>query len=355
MKWVLKTLGVLLGFSIIGIADVHAASSELAFPHYTQAEGKLDADGFPLSGVKLCPLPNGASCFEMPPAHIPGSQSSLYQFGLKPRSERLPLSSGGAWVFFSGMFSAGGSGMLERVAVLRYGAGGKIENLMPEMTETEMADRAMWNVPEVSPYPLFVRADFIWGKGEDHFGQHFFEVDAWAFDPATNQYGKRFSYRTAKRYDRGENSDHVLIAERGEILRRLKADRQLSSSAGDEEGSRSFQITGLQQKDGDIDGCIVELSRIQGSSDLPIFREDGVQSGATGFIRIDGKLIVLHLVGASGAARTFADTQKTTWVVETLKAGKAHQELDQQDESGTIKVTHGGLTQVIQVEGSAIC
>jgi hypothetical protein len=142
-----------------------------------------------------------------------------------PRSERLPIASGGSWVFFSGMFSGGGSGMLERVAILRYGANGRIENLMPEVTQTESADRAMWKVPDVSPYPVFVRADFVWADNEDHFGKHFFEVDAWVFDPATSLYRKRFSYRTTKRYDRGEGSDHVLSAERAEILRRLAASK----------------------------------------------------------------------------------------------------------------------------------
>ncbi|WP_175818862.1 hypothetical protein [Burkholderia sp. BCC0419] len=223
MRWIGKTLAVMSGIVVVGIAYVQAAPRETAFPRFTQAEGRLDADGLPLSGVKLCVLPDRAPCFEMPPAPLPHSSKEWYQFGLNPRSERLPIASGGSWVFFSGMFSGGGSGMLERVAVLRVGANGKIENLMPKVTQTEMADRAMWNLPEVSPYPLFVRADYEWGKDEDHFGPHFFEVDAWVFDPAANQYAKRFAYRTSKRYDRGEGGDHVLSAERPEILRRLAA------------------------------------------------------------------------------------------------------------------------------------
>ncbi|KWZ31438.1 hypothetical protein [Burkholderia anthina] len=223
MRWIGKTLAVIWSIAVVGIASVHAAPGEPAFPRFTQTEGKLDADGLPVSGVKLCALPDRAPCFEMPPAPLPHSSKEWYQFGLNPRSERLPIASGGSWVFFSGMFSGGGSGMLERVAVLRVGANGKIENLMPTVTQTEMADRAMWSLPQVSPYPLFVRADYVWGKDENHFGQHFFEVDAWMFDPAANQYVKRFSYRTSKRYDRGEGADHVLTAERPEILRRLAA------------------------------------------------------------------------------------------------------------------------------------
>ncbi|UTV58503.1 hypothetical protein [Burkholderia arboris] len=225
MRWIGKTLAVSLGMVVVGIASVRAASAESAFPRFTQAEGKVDSDGLPLSGVKLCVLPDHAPCFEMPPVPLPHSSKELYQFGLDPRSERLPIASGGSWVFFSGMFSGGGSGMLERVAILRIGANGKIENLMPQVTQTESADRAMWKLPDVSPYPLFVRADFVWGEDEDHFGKHFFDVDAWAFDPATSQYKKRFSYRTTKRYSRGDGSDRVLVAERAEILRRLAASK----------------------------------------------------------------------------------------------------------------------------------
>ncbi|MBJ9963245.1 hypothetical protein [Burkholderia seminalis] len=224
-----KMFAAILSLAVVGIAGIAgvraASAGESAFPRYTQTEGQLDGDGLPLSGVKLCVLPDRAPCFEMPPAPLPGTSREVYQFGLNPRSERLPIASGGSWVFFSGMFSGGGSGMLERVAVLRVGPNGKIENLMPKVTETEMADRAMWKLPDVSPYPVFVRADYIWEKDEDHFGKHFFDVDAWTFDPATRLYQKRFSYRTARRYDRGEGSDRVLSAERAEILRRLAASK----------------------------------------------------------------------------------------------------------------------------------
>ncbi|CAB3768698.1 hypothetical protein GQ57_34610 [Burkholderia sp. MSh2] len=225
MRGYIKALGAILGISIIGLTGGRAVAGETTFPRFTQAEGRQDSDGLPLSGVKLCVLPDRAPCFVMPAAPVPNSPKELYQFGLMPRSERLPIASGGAWVFFSGMFSGGGSSMLERVAILRYGANGKFENLMPEVTQTEMADRAMWNVPDVSPYPLFVRADFEWADNESHFDKHLFVVDAWAFDPATGRYAKRFSYRTTRRYDRGEGSDHVLSAERAEIMRRLAASK----------------------------------------------------------------------------------------------------------------------------------
>lgn len=230
MKSFFRVLGVCLSMSAAAAtaaaASASAGAAETAFPRFAQKEGRIDASDTLLSGATLCVLPEKTRCFEMPSSPIPGDAKDRYQFALDPRSERLPLAGGGSWVFFSGRFSGGGSGMLERVAVLRYTADGRIENLMPEVTATDVADRAMWNLPAVSPYPVFVRADFIWGDGEDHFGQHVFGVDGWTFDPAIHQYRKVFSYRTQRRYARGgDDDDQVLKAERDEILRRLKAVR----------------------------------------------------------------------------------------------------------------------------------
>lgn len=77
MRRIGKTLAVISSVATVGIAHVQAASGETAFPRFTQSEGKLDADGLPLSGVKLCVLPDRAPCFEMPPKLVPGSAKEL--------------------------------------------------------------------------------------------------------------------------------------------------------------------------------------------------------------------------------------------------------------------------------------
>ena len=205
-----------------------APSSAGSFPHFTLAKGQLDADGFPTSGAKLCVLGRDI-CYQMPPHTLPGPGKVTYDFGLAPRSERLPLAGGGSWIFFSATFSAGGSGTLERLAVLRYEGdrgSGRIVNLMPYAGATNVSDRAMWTVPGASKYPILVKADFIWGEGEGHFSQHFYTVEAWCFDPRVVRYAKAFSYRTAKKYDGGDNAPvRVLAPERQEILRRLGFNR----------------------------------------------------------------------------------------------------------------------------------
>lgn len=204
-------------------------SSTGSFPRFTLAKGQLDADGFPISGAKLCVLGRRDICYQMPSHTLPGPRTVTYDFGLDPRSERLTLAGGGSWVFFSATFSAGGSGTLERLAVLRYEEDGgrkRIVNLMPFVGATNVSDRAMWTVPSASEYPILVEADFIWGEGESHFSEHYYTVGAWCFDPKIDRYAKALSYRTAKKYDGGDSATvRVLAPERQEILRRLESIR----------------------------------------------------------------------------------------------------------------------------------
>lgn len=222
-------------FGVLGAVAVAQGSSPPgsigSFPRFTLAEGQLDADGLPTSGAKLCVLGRRDICYQMPSQAAPGSGEVTYDFGLDPRSERLPLAAGGSWVFFSATFSGGGSGTLERLAVLRYegtATSGKIVNLLPFIGVTNVSERAMWTIPSASEYPILVDADFIWGQGETHFDLHFYTVEAWRFDPKADHYVKAFSYRTTKKYGGGDSKPiRVLALERPEIAHRLEAQKML--------------------------------------------------------------------------------------------------------------------------------
>ncbi|HEY4357290.1 MAG TPA: hypothetical protein VGN16_16185 [Acidobacteriaceae bacterium] len=203
-------------------SQAQVAPGNLPFPRFTAADGRVDTDGMPLSGASLCILPEKASCFTMPSRTQLPPSGVTYDFGLEPRAERWPLASGGSWIFFSSMFSGGGSGTLTRVAMLRYEPDGKIANLMPYIAATNVSDFAMWSVPAASRYPVFVEAEFVWGNGESHFGPHYYDVTAWTFDPRTDRYVKAFQYRTSKRYDSDADRIRVLKPEHDEILRRLE-------------------------------------------------------------------------------------------------------------------------------------
>ena len=218
---------VLIATSVLAIGRTDSAPLSGQFPRFTLKEGQLDADGLPVSGAKLCVVKNAGLCYQMPPETYDSSDSVKYQFGLEPRAERLALTSGGSWIFFSAVFSAGGSGTLTRFAVLRYienGRVGRIENLLPWVGATNVSDWAMWALPEVSVYPVLVAADFVWGKEETHFAPHFFVIRAWRFNPNSDRYAKVFEYQTTKKYGGGDSAPvRVLGPEREEIIRRLES------------------------------------------------------------------------------------------------------------------------------------
>ncbi len=91
------------------------------------------------------------------------------------------------------MFSGGGSGTLTRYAVLREDCAGPVTHLdAHSIVQAKLTlhgldgAHAVWNEPEISPYPLLVTADFIWDfdAGETHFSQHRFTIAAWRYNPA---------------------------------------------------------------------------------------------------------------------------------------------------------------------------
>ena len=208
---------------VCGIAQSTSSPSETVFPRFKLLDVQRDCEA-PSRAAKLCTLGSQGTCFTMPSET---RERVRYDFGNDPATERLPLAGGGSWVFFAASFSACGSGTLERVAVLRYEAvdGGRIVDLMPYVAVSNVSDRAMWSVPEASPYPLYVQADFEWKETESHFGEHFFGVEVWRFDPAKSMFERALRYRTAKRYGGGDGGHvRVLVPERTEILRRLGAE-----------------------------------------------------------------------------------------------------------------------------------
>jgi hypothetical protein len=210
----------------LALSQTMSAPRSESFPPFALTEGQKDADGFPTSGAKLCVTETSDQCFQMPEytAHEYGNMN--YEFGLDPRTELLLLTGGGSWVLFSAVFSAGGSGSLTRLAVLRYegeGGTGRIVNLLPLVGVTNASEFAMWTIPGASTYPALIDADFVWGNGETHFGRHFYTVEAWRFDPKADRYVKAFSYRTSRKYGGGDSGPiRVLGPERAEILRRFE-------------------------------------------------------------------------------------------------------------------------------------
>ncbi len=123
----------------------------------------------------------------------------------------------------------------------------------------------------------------------------------------------------------------------------------------------SFSVDSLGDNEWSIQGCQTMITRVG----LPenqgiIFAEDAVDTGAHGFIKINGNVLNVALVSTNGSeaspeVRTFADAAHTVQVVESPTLGKAHEEADSVERAGTLAVTFGGATQTIQVDGGTAC
>jgi hypothetical protein len=190
--------------------------------------GHEDSDGLPTSGAKVCTGKRADTCFQMPAMAPSGEPPGFYQFGLAPEATRLAVSGHESWILFHAMCSGGGSGTLTRYAILRAennGVASHLENVLPEVALTNQSDHAVWHIPAISPYPLFITADFVWDfrAGETHFAPHHFKVQAWQFNPASRKYAEKLSYRTSKKYNGhdDEGTITVISPERPEILRKL--------------------------------------------------------------------------------------------------------------------------------------
>jgi hypothetical protein len=96
---------------------------------------------------------------------------------------RSEIDSGGSAMFFSGTFSAGGSGMVESFALLQYDSHGKIKNILPKVLVIDGGDRRVWNLGKVSAMPVPAFAEQILGEGEAHDrNRHFYNVSVYEFD-----------------------------------------------------------------------------------------------------------------------------------------------------------------------------
>jgi hypothetical protein len=117
-----------------------------------------------------------------------------------------------------------------------------------------------------------------------------------------------------------------------------------------------FTVQALTEADNDIQGCQVMLDQ-KGVGQ--VFLEDGIDTGAHGYIRIDGTKYRVDLTSSvqdeKGGTRVFADKASGLTLTEVLKTGDAHEESDSVEQSGTITVTFKGVTKTVAVEGGTAC
>ena len=121
----------------------------------------------------------------------------------------------------------------------------------------------------------------------------------------------------------------------------------------------AFFVGELSDSDGDIQGCTTTLQRASSETGRAIFAEDGVDTNAVGFIRINDKLVKVGLVTSTpndkGGIRVFASHDQSVRITETYRTGASHQESDSVDLTGTLVVTVNGESQTFTVSGGTAC
>lgn len=171
-------------------------------------------DQFPKGPATVCVgAPQQKQCYTAPLDF--GRNTSTVVVQLKQDTQALLFSAE----------SGGVSGWSVHFALLVPGTGKELQNLFfPDMSFANQSQHAFWKEPSISRTPIFLVADYIWGPGEGHYGDHRFMISAyfpadWYPDGGLTYY-LADRYMTTRSYDL-DKSD-ILTTERPEILARLK-------------------------------------------------------------------------------------------------------------------------------------
>lgn len=216
-----------MAFLLRAAVIASAIASNLASAQFRVIPGKGNEDGcFPRSPARICLGDAGNDqCF------APAS-TKLYIFGLDPQAVQIGKIEGAPLVLFSATFSGCGSGTLTDYSILTIKKNNWV-SLAPTIRLTDQSEYKLWNLPSISPYPVFATADFIWdfnaleksgGSEETHFARHRYRISAYVFDPKRQRYVQRIGFDTKNKYKGLDEADEirVLEAERAEVLSRLR-------------------------------------------------------------------------------------------------------------------------------------
>jgi hypothetical protein len=175
---------------------------------------KLDADGFFPSGP-------ASVCVEGPPQRQ--CYTAPQEFGNSPAVTVVHLQRDLPSLLFSAA-SGGISGWRIHFALLRPGSGTGLEDLlMADVSISNQSQYAFWSDSSISDAQIFVTAGYVLGPDEGHYGQHRYEISAYARRSSFGHGGSYWledRYMTVHKYDL-ENTD-VLASERQEVFARLR-------------------------------------------------------------------------------------------------------------------------------------
>jgi len=162
-------------------------------------------------------------CVEGPPQRQ--CYTAKGDFGGEPTVSLVPVEKDMPALLFSAA-CGGVSGWAVHFALLRPGTGNNLEDLfVGDVTVSNQNQHAFVNDSSISPSPIFLIADAVWGPDEGHYGAHRYTVSAYArklsSDPDDASYFLADQFLTVRRYDLEEYAD-IITSEKQEILARLR-------------------------------------------------------------------------------------------------------------------------------------
>jgi hypothetical protein len=201
MEFLLLVLVAFVGTNVaLGqAAATQNPSSATGFPRYGLFPGTPDSDGEHPTPAGLCLATNQKRCY-----HFPAGKDDILIYTSQPRAEELATYKGETLVLFSAHYQ-GGSGSSDEFALLRF-ENGSFKNLLPKIVLSNISNHTYWDIPAVSPMPLFVTSDFLWEDGA-HYSDHRQQIIVYSYDPKTEEYKRILRYTTRKKYRGFDNTE----------------------------------------------------------------------------------------------------------------------------------------------------
>jgi len=134
------------------------------------------------------------------------------------KAEPIELPSGGRLVLVSALSMGGSDGTIS-LALLEERNRQPV-NLLPhvEISSSNDGEWDHWQIGDLSPMPVIVTADPVWGDGETRSSTHQYRIEAYTYEDKSSTYIQRFQYQSSRKYSGGRD---VITLEKPTILTRL--------------------------------------------------------------------------------------------------------------------------------------
>ncbi len=205
----MRSIKLLVVFAIAGCALAQTVPKFMGREVVVDGPERESDSGPAASPAKLClEGPPQEQCYAAPK-----------DFGWSPRVEVVQFAKDRSALLFSA--STGGvSGRGIHYALLAPDSGNELDDLfLGGVSISNQGRTAFWSEPDLSDTKIFVTADFVWGAGEGHYGDHRFTMSAYLW--TGSYYSLADRYITSGWYSEAANDD-ILGSEKAEILARLK-------------------------------------------------------------------------------------------------------------------------------------